>query len=346
MNRHPKLLGLDLGFGFTKCTDGEQSVIFPSHLCRAVECADHSEDPGEGVRRIELDGDDYIIGDDRSGTAVFENFAREPERLLDDYGRHLALAALADFAGQESPIYLVVGLPVAHLRRWETPLVERLVGYHKVGLHPTDGPPARKNIHVRKLHVVPHPLGAFTNLIMDAEGRRQSSGYDEQKIALVDIGFRTTDVMVMDAARFCHRGSDTIHTGVGNGFESIARRLHGETGMVPNLGRLYQAIGRGYIRIGDQEYNLKNLREETYLRLSKALADRINYALRDEWDLERVVLTGGGASDIAETIAPLISGEVVLVEHDQDARLANAQGQLGLARHMWGASGLCGNGNR
>ena len=238
-------------------------------------------------------------------------------------------------------MHVVVGLPVTYFQQWETELAERLTGYHKIGVYQPDGRCARKNIHIRKVHVVPHPLGTFTSLIMDHEGRLRESEYQQKKIAIVDVGFRTTDIMVMASGRFCNRGSGTIEMGMANGFEMVAGKLYRETGTVPDLNRLYRAIRMGFIRIEDQEYNLKKRREEMYRHLSSALADRINYGLKDDWDIERVLLTGGGASDIAEELALLIDGEVVLIEHDQDVRLGNAQGQLRLARHMWGTSGLC-----
>ena len=85
------------------------------------------------------------------------------------------------------------------------------------------------------------------------------------------------------------------------------------------------------------------LQEATYRWLAAALADRINAFLREDWDLENVLLTGGGAADLAEDLAPLINGEAILIEHHQDPRLNNADGQLRLARHHWGTTGFCDN---
>jgi len=341
MNRQPKPLGLDLGFGFTKCIDGEQTIIFQSHMNRSISRPDETAALPEGAYHIELDDGDYIVGDDTRSPSLFEDFARQPDRLIKAYGRHLVLTATAPFSDQENPLHVVIGLPVTYFQQWETTLAERLTGYHKIGVYQPDGRCTRKNIHIRKVHVVPHPLGTCTSLIMDDEGCLRDSEYSEKKIALVDIGFRTTDVMVMASARFCNRGSGTIEMGMANGFEMVARKLYRETGTVTDLNRLYKAIRMGFIRIEDQEYNLEKRRAEMVRHLSSALADRINYGLKDDWDIECVLLTGGGASDMAGDLAPLIDGEVVLIEHDQDVRLINAQGQLRLARHMWGASGFC-----
>ena len=338
MNRTPKLLGLDIGFGFTKCVDGERVVIFPSSMRR-------NGDPprGAGGYAIAAPDGDYQVGEDTGGLPLFENFARRPDRLFDTYGKNLALTAMASFSEQEAPLHVVIGLPFSQTPHWSAPLMDRLTGYHKIGIHQSDGGCVRKNVHIRKIRVVPHPMGTFTSLIMDARGRLRESPYRENKIALVDIGFRTTDVIVMTAARVSSRSSGTIEVGMASGIEAIAHKLSRETPAVPDLGNLLTAIRQGLIRIEDRTYNLEHLRETTYQWLSSALADRINYHLKDDWDVESVLLTGGGSADLAEYLAPLIDSEVVLIEHDRDARLSNVDGQLRLARHRWGATGYCGN---
>ena len=340
MNRQPKLLGLDIGFGFTKCVDGERTVIFPSSLRRGRPSSDSH--PAEGGFDIALEDGDYRVGDD-TGAAFLEDFARRPERLFDTFGKYLALTAIAAFSEQERPLHLMIGLPVSLARHWQELVTERLTGYHKIGIYQPGGCCVRKNIHIRRMRVVPHPLGTFATLIMNARGYLRASPYRESKVALVDIGFRTTDVMVMTAARFGNRGSGTIEMGMADGLETIAAKLVQTTSSAPDLQRLLNAIRRGFIRIGDQEYNLQPLRDATYRWLAGALADRINAFLKEDWDLESVLLTGGGAADLAEDLAPLIKGEVVQIEHDQDPRLSNADGQLRLARHHWGATGFCGN---
>jgi plasmid segregation protein ParM len=71
------------------------------------------------------------------------------------------------------------------------------------------------------------------------------------------------------------------------------------------------------------------------------LADNIGYLLSAAWDIDSLLLTGGGSRDLAEYIGPLLPGEVAQIENEQDVRLNNVQGQLRLARSFWGASGFC-----
>ena len=343
MNRQPKLLGLDIGFGFTKCVDGENTVIFPSSIRPGFTPPDSAGRPAAGGYDIATPEGDYRVGDDMGRASLFEDFARGPDQLLDCCGKHLALTAIAPFSEQECPLHLAIGLPLSQTPQWEEQLAKRLMGYHKIGIYQPDGRSVRKNIHIRRVRIVPHPLGTYATLIMNARGYLRASPYREGKVALVDIGFRTTDVMVMTSGRVSNRGSGTIDIGIANGIETIAATLRQTVIWSPDLQGLITAIRRGFILIEGQEYNLQRAREATYQRLASALADRINYFLREDWDLDNILLTGGGAIDLAENLAPRLKGEVVLIEHHQDPRLSNADGLLRLARHGWGATGFCGN---
>ncbi len=99
----------------------------------------------------------------------------------------------------------------------------------------------------------------------------------------------------------------------------------------------------GHIRIEDQTYNIERVRREAFSLLAEQLADNIGHLLAAAWDLDNLLLTGGGSRELADYIGPLLPGEVSQIENEQDARLNNAQGQLRLARALWGASGFCEN---
>ena len=144
MNRQPKILGLDIGFGFTKCIDGDQAVIFQSHMRRHIADPDEPGALPEGAFHIGLDDGDYIVGDDTRSPSLLEYFARQPDRLIKDYGRNLVLTATTPFSDQENPLHMVVGLPVTYFQQWESVLVDRLTGYHKIGVYQPGGHCMRK----------------------------------------------------------------------------------------------------------------------------------------------------------------------------------------------------------
>ncbi len=341
-----KLIGVDIGFGFAKGFDGQQPIILPSilsHHGRPEEVAGPEQGmPAVGLH-MEIDGEAFYVGRRADCDWHSAQLPRQPDRLFGDYGKHLVLAVLAAYTEMENPMHVVLGLPVSYYQRLKASCEARLIGYHKLVWVERDGSRIPKNIHIRKLHLVPHPMGTYSGLIMDANGRLQSDKFQKRKIVLVDIGYRSTNVIAMDRMRFSNRYSGTIDLGISRGFERIARKLRDETGRGLTFDQLYQAVRMGHVRIKDQTYNIERVRREAFSLLAEQLADNIGHLLASAWDLDSLLLTGGGARELADYIGPLLPGEVSQIENEEDARLNNAQGQLRLARALWGSSGFCEN---
>ena len=51
-----------------------------------------------------------------------------------------------------------------------------------------------------------------------------------------------------------------------------------------------------------------------------------------------IILTGGGAMELANHLQPLIIGNVIPVKHNVDLRLSNVEGYLKYGRFLWGNS--------
>jgi plasmid segregation protein ParM len=343
MNSRVKLIGVDLGFGFVKAFDGQQPIVMPTAL--TVHGRPDGEAPSDPLApdlglQMMVDGQEVFVGHRAADDWRAPQRPRRPERLFGDYGRRLVLAALGSYIEMENPLHVVLGLPVSHFQRLKSTFETCLLGYHQTAWRQPDDSRIPKNIHIRKIHTVPHPMGTFSGLILDADGRMQDDKFGDQKVVLVDIGLRCTDVILMDRMRFSNRCSATIEMGIGRGLKAIERKLYKESGVRPRFDQLYQAVRLGYIRIADQTYNLERVRNKAFARVAEELADNIAHLLTPAWDLDRLLLTGGGARELADHIAPRLPGDVSQIQNQQDARLNNAQGQWRLARSRWGASSL------
>ena len=344
MKSRIKLVGVDLGFGFTKGFDGQRAVIMPSILAengRPPATSPVAHPLIEEDLHLAFEDATFFAGNRADCDWLSPQVPRQAERLFGDYGRRLVLAVLATYTEMETPLMVVIGLPVSHYQRLKDVFETRLIGYHKVAWVRPDGSRVPKNVHIRKIRTVPHPMGTYSGLIMNAEGRMRADMFKDQKTIVVDIGFRTTNVITMDRMRFSNRYSGTIALGISRGFEQIAHKLKAETGRSPSFDQLYQAVRLGSIHIDGQHYKIERVRREAFSRLAEQLADNIGYLLSAAWDIDSLLLTGGGSRDLAEYIGPLLPGEVSQIENEQDVRLNNVQGQLRLARSFWGASGFC-----
>ena len=102
--------------------------------------------------------------------------------------------------------------------------------------------------------------GPFTNkltvlnLLMDENGKIVNHELANQKVGVVDIGFRTTDFTILDHLRYIDRGSRTIDTGISKGFNVIANKLREKCGVSVELYRLYRAAEMGSIKMRGHGY--------------------------------------------------------------------------------------------
>ena len=118
-----QVLGLDIGFGFTKVTDGRSHQIFKSVVGEAAEAAfNNTINPGTGAplgthRQITIGDESYFVGETAEAGSRGRGFTLDQQQLLSRYARVLAAAAIAPMAPSGEPLRVVTGLPISFLRR-------------------------------------------------------------------------------------------------------------------------------------------------------------------------------------------------------------------------------------
>jgi plasmid segregation protein ParM len=156
-----------------------------------------------------------------------------------------------------------------------------------------------------------------------------------EKIGIIDVGFRTSDYSVSDKMRYSERGSRTTDSGIARAFTVIATKLREKSGVNVELYRLYEAVDRGSIKIRGKEYDLKGITEQVFGQLASAVANEVDRLWVDDWDMDTVVITGGGGAVLAKYLQPLLHGHVTPVDPAKDARLFNVQGYWKFGKHLW-----------
>ena len=338
-----QVLGIDIGFGFTKATDGKDTVIFKSLFGDADEIqfwADFGENSHLNHIHVSVDGKSYFIGDLAEQQSSVLNFTLDQERLITDFVRILALTVagmfLKDGGTINVPINIVSGLPIGYFKQNYERFNEILTGHHSITYHSYNGQKTTKEIYINKVRMLPQPLGTVLNLLMDESGKIINNELANQKIGVVDIGFRTTDFTILDHLRYIDRGSRTIDTGISKGFGVIANKLREKCGVSVELYRLYRAAEMGSIKMRGHGFTFTKIRDQVYSQLAGAIASDIDRLWSDDWDIDTIVLTGGGCRELAQYLKPLINGNVTPVDPATDPRLNNVLGYIKYGKYIWG----------
>jgi len=336
-----EIVGIDVGFGFTKAYNGKNSVIFKSLIGDATDIQFRSllgDDSSASNLHITLDDKSYFLGSYAELQSNIREFTLDQDKLIEDFVKILAIAAAGICTDTASPLNVVSGLPVGYLKRDTKKFKKMIKGSHEITFHNRDGKDVTKTITIEKIHIIPQPIGSIFNLIFDDQGKIKNKGLAKQKLGVVDIGFRTSDFSIFDHLQYIERGSSTMDTGISKCFSVIANKLRQESNINIELYRMFQFIESGMIKIRGKEYNISNLKKRVYTHAAAAIASDLNRLWENDWDIDTIILSGGGSVELSEYLSPNIDGNVIPLGKDVDARFNNVQGYCKFGRYKWGYS--------
>jgi len=337
-----EIVGIDVGFGFTKAYNGKNSVILKSLIGDATDIQFRSslgEESSTSNLHITMNDKSYFLGNYAELQSNIPEFTLDQEKLIENFVKILAIAAAGLCSESSGPINVVTGLPVGYLRRDSRSLKEKIRGVHEIIYHNINGKDETRRIHIDKIHVIPQPIGSIFNLIFDEYGKMKDKTLASQKLGVVDIGFKTTDFSIFDHLQYIERGSSTMDTGISKCFSVFANKLRQESNINIELYRIFKFIESGMIKIRGKEYNISNLKNRVYTHAASAIATDLNRLWENDWDIDSIILSGGGSVELAEYLSPNIEGNVIPIQKNIDARFNNVQGYCKFGKYKWGSPG-------
>lgn len=333
------IIGLDIGFGFTKCTDGSSRLLFKSVVGEAKDLQYREQlvarDKEIPYLHLQTGDDSFFVGDLAERQSSVRSFTLDQDQLISNFARTLGLAALSQMTRDNEPVHLVTGLPVRYFRRHHEQLAQLLTGAHRVKTFDPAGQVHELTVKVDKVRVIPQPFGSLFGQMLNNIGRVSEPRIAQNKVGVIDVGFRTADYAIADKTRYSERGGGTSDAGISQAFEIIAAALQEKSGVNVELYRLYDAVQTGSIKVRGKSYDLARITERAFTQLATAVAADVNRLWADDWDIDHIVLTGGGGAVLAPYLADKVQGEILPVDKTGDARFNNVTGYWKYGVHLW-----------
>lgn len=327
-------MGIDIGYGFVKITDGQEGYVFPSVVGEGTTDAT----PRMGLQpptrtddlRIAVDGRIYNVGNLAIRHSRLAARGLSATRVEGNNFKVLFLAALSLFCNQPLNSFAVVtGLPPGRMHLVEE-LTRQIRGEHRI-LRMTAQGPEECIIRVDRVTVVPQPLGTYWSQVLDARGKvRDDSRLLQGAIGIVDIGFRTSDLVSVVDGEYVHEQSRTIPVGLVTAYEEIAASLLASYGVERETYALDEAVIRGEIHIAGRRIDIADLRDRAF----EQLATKLLVELQSSWQVsgyDVVLLSGGGSHFLARYLQPHLTQAVM----PADPSTANGRGFLAWAGRLW-----------
>lgn len=310
-------VGIDLGKSTVKATcNGEVVVEFPPLLAKAgmmrpfVDThADHME--------ISLDGQGWLVGE--SATAGLAS-----RWVTDEHksGRDMLLLSLAAIGkiGIQGQVAVGTGVPAALWRTDGASLGDTLVGKHEYAWNGG----ARKV--AMDVFVLPEPLGSYFYAILDQSGRIADRALAHEPVAIVDIGYRTVDIVIAHRGRLLDQSTRSTGHGMVVAFDRVFTFLSATVGLLSDGERAeaVQALVKGTpLRLKGMAVRdgLQQVLQEAKAELADQIAGDIRSALSSA-EYRTLLFTGGGADWLREHLVQQFPGGRWVDE----PRYANARG--------------------
>ncbi len=326
-----KLIGLDVGYGFVKVTDGNLGYSFPSVIgdsnSSAFSLSFKKQQNILDSLRMEFEGKSYWFG---KSSIRHSNFLYRDLSLTRDYGNDfeiLFFGALSLFHGEfGNYMKVVTGLPPERMHLADK-LVDKVKGERTLTIF-HEGEPKKIKVNVLEVEVVPQPLGTYWSEFAETleHGEKDSVG----RVGIIDIGFRTTDLAVVQEQEYIPEKSRTISIGMSNVYKEISNKLSAMYGINREGYSLDEVIIKREVKIAGKTYDVSGLLDECFEKLSQNLVIEINSTWVVE-DFDKLVFTGGGSYALSKFLLPYFDHSVQVA----DPFTANSRGYLNWANFKW-----------
>ena len=331
-------LGVDVGFGYTKAFNGERSIIFKSITGDATDIQFHSGfSEGSALENLHItvDGQDYFVGDMAEKQSNVREFTLDQNTMIENLAKVMALTAISCYCTRPRHEFSVVtGLPIRYYKQLRPRLGSLLQGEHHLILHTRGGEDQEVTLVIKNVRVLPQPFGSIFNLMMNDHGRIIDRDLAREKFGVIDIGFRTTEYTITDRLRYIERGSRTTDTGISKAFSLISKKILEQSGVSVEIYRLFEPVRNGKIRIRGKDYSLAELRDQVMKQLATSIVSDMERLWIDDWDVEFILLSGGGSVDLAPILENMIEGQCRMVSSLNDPRMVNVVGYLKYAKYI------------
>lgn len=337
-----KLFALDLGNKQTKIKSSKKTKVLPS---RFVEASKYGDRGLLGFAKEQKDVRDFVSSKDSNftyvwGTDLDEDIVRPTDTIGFGKSRYesrefkllvdFALGELAlDFPEAENSILevaVVTGVPTSDYTQEAIleVLKETIKGDHNVKVDNKS-----LNIRVKKLFVLPQPVGTIINVVTDENGNIIDSPLMKANIGVVDIGGGT---LLIDAFRKMNMAQDNreqLENGAYTLYKSIANKLIKDGYSVDEY-EIENCVRSGndkeqylWSPDGVQTIDITKIVMEQREIFTRNVASDIKTAYKGFGRMQTILVTGGGANLL---IKETFHNEIGIERYVENSELANVLG--------------------
>ena len=323
-------VGLDDGYAYTKVALADGRLFSaPSRARIGSAGVTWIRDQEQRIFEYETGGTVYSVGAVDGEATQFDEY---PGSALN---RVIVQHAFQQAGLSGRSIHLVTGLPVSAYYRHDGQRrqqeIDRKCASLKLSVEPkpNSAKPGKSilSASVAFHEVIPEALAAWYDhvIVTQADGVTLDGDRLSAPIAIVDIGGRTTDFVVVQDQGIVHGSSGSLNRGMLNVKSRVADLIQ-QTFDVNELGEqsIARAVDSSRLRLHGKDHDISALVAAAKRELVEPLYAETRRKLGLGVELDQVLFVGGGSAALATDIANWFPNQTI----PDHAAFANARGML------------------
>lgn len=316
--------GVNVGHGFTKYlvnlpNGEEQAVVFPSLLAPALQQLTGAL---AQIDSVEVAGGHWWIGAD--ALLGQHRTALSQDRLTDPvFIPAMVRAALKQLGVNGQPGQAVSGLPAS----WATDQAKAEALAERLRVAAPD------TYRGGKIKIINEPLAVIYAMALDAAGVVvDDETLSRGRVAVVDLGHYTVDVVVVNALRPEPASLATYELGTAEPLSRIRALINGRYELDLSLFQVDQAVRDQRVKVAGHFEALPAGWEQELARNGEQIAARLTEEWKRGSSIDRILIAGGGSelAPLASSIANRFRQAVIVPE----GQLAIARGYARFGRRL------------
>jgi plasmid segregation protein ParM len=321
------VIGLDHGNGWVKAKTASNELTLPSYYAKLetvnegygnnkIEVKEYESNISKGEKFVwgrEINRVDHVI----PTYGAQDRYKQMPYKLLTEF-------ALADVAAKEgdaiSDVTVVTGVPsIEKGTDAEKDLINVVRGDHLVIIND-------KGIILRvsDVKVLPQPVGVVMSEYLDADGFVEDESFETDSVAVIDIGTGTTDIDHVKSLKRQKGDSDSILLGMNDVYRRVADWINSKnTSARATVGKVEsQFANDSYVISKRSVIEIDEIKEKALDEVAAELKTEIIGRWKTWERFDRILLTGGGATQLGKRLQSLIPDAEIV----KDPQTANVEG--------------------
>ena len=307
-----RTIAFDIGYSSIK-TDNHKnipSIVGPARDLSNVPMLGQVS-PEENLQ-IEVHGEQYFVGALAARHSSNPVFSLKKDRYDSEQGMVLMETTIALLANNNEEIRVITGLPVDYQKTQRSNLEQRLRETHAVVFNGQ-----LQRTFVREVKVIPQPMGIFFHHYLDESLNPTDPRWKRQRVGIVDIGYGTTDIAVVDGGQYIDEYSRSSNLAMSRLTRLVSNAVYRDINHRWETHEIDEAIRNGFVRLRGRNISII----EQIAECRRNLSDQLSHWLETEWPdydkMDMILLGGGGGSALYHHLSK--SFHVKLVEDPQQA---------------------------